>query len=112
MTATYQRLATICREHSITPVWIFLPMVRWQTQLSQADEGRRFASAAGIHTIVLDRAYDDRTVDELKVSAVDFHPNQLGHRLVARRLIEKLKQDADTIGLPSEFRDVSVPPKP
>jgi hypothetical protein len=89
---TYGRIAAICKEEGIKPLWVFLPLVRAQNQLLLAEETGVIARAAGIETIVLDNAYGAHSPEELRVSEQDYHPNELGHRMIAKRLGEKLKE--------------------
>jgi hypothetical protein len=105
---TYRRMAAFCKEQNITPVWIFLPLVRTHNLLSEAEEGQRFASAAGFHTIILDKPYGGLDPEIIKVSESDYHPNALGHRFVAQRLLEKMKLGRTTLGLPAKID--AVPP--
>jgi len=105
---TYRRMGDFCRERGITPVWIFLPLVRTHNLLSEAGEGQRFARAAGFHTLVLDKPYGGLDPERIKVTESDYHPNELGHRFVARRLLEILRDQRAELGLPEKLE--RVPP--
>ena len=110
MEKTYARLAEVCAGQGIRPVWVFLPMLRTAKQTSLAEEGLAYARRAGIETLVLEDVYGDLTIPELSVSDVDFHPNPLGHRLIARALLIAMQEKAEAIGLPPEIGEI-VPPE-
>ena len=110
MRETYEGIAEVCKANDITPVWVFTPMTRSQGNPSAAAlEGGRFAREAGLVTIVLDDAYGGRPLAEITISEADLHPNALGHRLLARRLIEKLKEHKTDLGLPDKIDAVELP---
>ncbi len=85
----YGRIAEVCGEHGITPVWIYLANTRTRS-LELAEEGRRHAGEAGLVTLVLDNAYGGMAPEKVALSKSDSHPNETGHRLVAERLYEEL----------------------
>ena len=87
----YERVADLAREHDITPVWVYLPLIN-DRHLSPADEGRAAAEAAGIKTVELHGVYGDYSIEELWVERADFHPNALGHRMIAARMVEVLRE--------------------
>lgn len=91
MSFIYERFASVAKANNITPVWVYLPMITSIGRIDFADEGRAYAQAAGIKTVELHGVFGDHTVEELQVSETDQHPNQLGHRLIAKRLIQVLE---------------------
>ena len=108
MAFTYSRIAELCAEKGIKPVWVYLPMITSQHREDLADPGRAYAKAAGIETLELHGCFEGKGLDELKVSEVDHHPNQLGHQLIAKRFLKALKDEREKLGLPESLE--AVPP--
>jgi len=96
---TYRRVAEVCRENNIKPVWVFLPSTRTRGT-EQSEEGRRYAEEAGLMTIVLDDAYGDHPWEKLIVSEDDTHPNELGHQTIADSLFRKLREHHGELDMP------------
>jgi hypothetical protein len=92
----------VCRERGITPVWVYLPMISSVHREDLADPGRGYAEAAGMKTMELHKCYGGMGLEELKVSDVDHHPNQRGHRLIAARLLEAMRES----GIPPGLEDI------
>ena len=89
MSWTYETIAEMCAEKGVTPVWIYLANTRTRS-IELAEEAKRYASEAGLVTIVLDQAYGSYPPEKVALSESDSHPNELGHKLIADRLFEKL----------------------
>jgi hypothetical protein len=89
---TYRRIAGLCRQRGILPVWVFLPLV---TEGQQPDPGLfRLAEEAGFLLVDLSGIYEQHDVRALRMSEWDFHPNVAGNRLIASRLYEALLAQA------------------
>ena len=96
---TYGRIAELCAERGIRPVWVYLANTRTRGLLG-AEEGRRFAEEAGLSTIILDGAYGGLPWQDVALNEADTHPNQLGHEMIAKRLYEKIREHREEVGLP------------
>jgi hypothetical protein len=86
----YRFIAERTKESGAIPIWVFLPQLTrgsWQEETQPAIE---LAEAAGFSIINLDGVFDERTAEELQVAEWDAHPNALGHRLIAERLVREL----------------------
>ena len=59
--------------------------------------------ASDCATIVVDNAYGGLKPAEIKISPDDYHPNEIGHRHVARRLLERMKEQREELGLPAQI---------
>jgi hypothetical protein len=90
---TYQAIASICRDHEIVPVWVFMPIT--YERLVDADIAGHMATAeaAGFVVLSLRDVYEEYEPDELYVAAWDDHPNAFAHKLVADRLYEMIKNE-------------------
>ena len=86
----YQRTVELCKERSILPVWIYLPMVHEEEDFAEV---ARSAREAGFITLDLSRVYDGHNARSLQVSKSDTHPNVRGHQLIAERFYEHLMAD-------------------
>jgi hypothetical protein len=95
----FGRIAEVCRERAIKPVWVFLPNTRTRS-IELGEEARRYAEEAGLMTIMLDDAYSDIPWERLVVSEADTHPNELGHRAIAASLFKKMRACHRELGMP------------
>jgi len=109
MRKAYSRLAEVCKEKGIKPVWVYLPMTASAEQKTLSEEGRAYAEEAGIETLVLEDVYGGLGLVELRVSKDDNHPNQRGHRFVAKALLRAMKSKRKEIGLPAGIDSVPLP---
>ena len=104
----YGKMAKICEERGIEPVWVFLPLLRTQNALEASEVNAPIVREAGFETLVLDGAYGGLKPDDIKISRNDFHPNDLGHRHITKRLLERMKEKRVDLGLPARID--AVPP--
>ena len=108
MRFAYTNMKKICDERDIKPVWVFLPLVRTKNVIEASAQNAALVREAGFETLVLDKAYGGLAPDDIKISENDFHPNDIGHRHVAKRLLERMQENRAQLGLPEKFD--SVPP--
>lgn len=88
---TYARIIADCREHSIVPVWVDLPMPG-QFEIPGAPElAHDLAQQAGFPILDLTHWADGYELAEVKLHADAHHANAKGHRLIAERLLEELR---------------------
>ncbi|MGQ0721342.1 MAG: hypothetical protein ACT4PE_07175 [Candidatus Eiseniibacteriota bacterium] len=86
-----RRLADLCREHGILPIWICVPAEAGQGRTPDVDVLVRMAEEAGFVTLDLTGVYGTTSPDVLRVAPWDMHPNALGHRLLADGMYEALR---------------------
>jgi hypothetical protein len=94
-----QRMASICRENDVLPVWIGIPSEAGE---DQSEEGRRLAEAAreaGFVAIDLSDVFGQVGPEELRVAPWDMHPNALGHRMIADGIWDALRAHAAEVPL-------------
>ncbi len=89
---TYSRVVKLSQERGITPIWIFMPTL--ETALSPEEIARltRLAEEAGFIIVSLADLYENQNVDTLAVAEWDLHPNAKGHKLIADRLYDLLRE--------------------
>ena len=91
----YKEIVENCLERNISPVWVFLPQVnsgRWEETVAQTEAEAR---SAGFTTINLLEVYADHPIEKIQLTESDFHPNALGHQLVAEHLFEELNKNPE-----------------
>lgn len=91
---SYRLLLERCRQHAITPVWVYWPPIaRREASGEEKDLVKAMVRDMGYHILDLEGIYDAYAEKELTVSRFDMHPNALGHRLFAEALWRSLKSD-------------------
>ena len=103
MEFAYANMKKICDDRGIRAVWVYYPLVRTKRVLEAAEINAPTVRAAGFETLVLDDAYGGLDPDEIKISENDFHPNEIGHRHVAKRLLERMREKRAALELPERF---------
>ena len=90
---TYRRMVEVSMEKGVTPIWIILQTL--ETQFSEPEVSKLIQLAEEANFIVLNLSdiYEDQEVDKLIVAEWDKHPNAQGHKLIAERLYEALRQE-------------------
>jgi D-alanyl-lipoteichoic acid acyltransferase DltB (MBOAT superfamily) len=90
---TYQAIASMCRDHEIVPVWVFMPITYERLEDADITGHMTTAEAAGFIELSLRDVYDGHQPDELYVAAWDDHPNAVAHKLIADRLYAVIKKE-------------------
>ena len=103
----YCRIVEDCRQQGVLPVWICLPSEPGKDYPAKTAGLLRLAKQAGFMVLDLTDVYDNQDGFSLQVSAWDKHPNSIGHRLIADRLFEELRQREGKIF--SEFPAATLP---
>lgn len=86
-------MVEVSMEKGVTPIWIILQTL--ETQFSEPEVSKLIQLAEEANFIVLNLSdiYEDQEVDKLIVAEWDKHPNAQGHKLIAERLYEALRQE-------------------
>ena len=92
----YRQIVQDCREHSIVPVFFYLPNLKPLGDEETADH-LRLASEAGFKVVNLSGVFDGYDERTLHRNDWDFHPNTQGHAIIADRLYETLKKNPDLL---------------
>ncbi len=83
----YSTMVSDCKDRGVPIIWVLIPRVGRPSDAPDQRALFQRARAAGFSCVVdVTGAYDGLGADGLAVSALDFHPNALGHTLLARRL--------------------------
>lgn len=91
MTRYYQAIADHCRAAGVRPVWIFLPGLEREPAPEAKAVLFRAAQAAHFTIIDLSSVYEGQDKAKLTILAGDYHPNVMGHRLIAKTLLQALE---------------------
>jgi lysophospholipase L1-like esterase len=86
----YQIMADRSRAAGVAPVWMYLPGLDRVPDPADREILVSAARDAGFTIVDLSGVYEGRPRKEVTVAEYDFHPNALGHRLVAQRLLDEL----------------------
>ncbi len=88
----YATMARDCQERGVPIIWVLIPRVGRPGDAAEKRALLQTARAAGFSCVVdATGAYDGFEAARLAVSPLDFHPNALGHALLARRLDDALR---------------------
>lgn len=91
--ALYRDLVKDCRQRGIVPVWVYVPMPGVAEAPARQEGFVRLAREAGFEVVDLTDWADGRRAAEVRRGQADqYHPNALGHRLIAERLDTALQQ--------------------
>jgi D-alanyl-lipoteichoic acid acyltransferase DltB (MBOAT superfamily) len=86
----YGKIVDACLRHDAVPLNVFLPKIR-QIEMTRLDrELIELAEETCFQTIILEDVYGDWDSAAIRVAPWDFHPNALGHRLIADNLFDHL----------------------
>ncbi|MFO0843087.1 MAG: hypothetical protein U0797_11945 [Gemmataceae bacterium] len=87
----YRDLARECRQRGIVPVWVSLPMPGVTDAPARQDGLARLAGKAGFEVVDLTGWEGDHRPADVKREGDQYHPNALGHRLIAERIDRALR---------------------
>lgn len=91
------RLVRICRDRKIQPTFVLLPMAAGKSGNQPTPREVQVAADAGFTVFNLQGVYDEVDEHSLWIAEWDAHPNALGHRLVAERMIALIRQSQPKI---------------
>lgn len=89
----YRDLVAECRERGILLVWIYLPMPGVVEVPVRSAEFVALAQEAGFVVLNLADWADGYPPAQVKLGDSDHHANALGHRIIAERLVQVLRQN-------------------
>ena len=96
LAGVYRRVVADCRAKGARSAWLLLPRVGKPTALGDRIRLVALARSAGFdHVVDLSDAFDGLDPSTLAIGPDDFHPNALGHALLARRLEASLDLGGD-----------------
>jgi hypothetical protein len=90
-------IVDLCRRHQMHPVYVHMPLTPESRNDVDETPYVELARRAGFVTLDLTGVYDGYTRDAVWVAEWDAHPNEFGHRLVAGRLFELIRQNQAAI---------------
>lgn len=86
----YRQIASRCVSSGIRPVWMFLPAPHLER--NKIGYLKQLAQDAGFQAFDFSNVFANHDLSRLTVSEVDYHPNPQGHRVLADRLYEVLRE--------------------
>lgn len=98
VTWSYRRIAQLCREQGVPLVGIAFS----EPGDARADQLLKIAALAadaGIPVLTLGPVYSGHSLDSVTLRSTDLHLSALGHRLVADRLYQLIRDNARTLKL-------------
>lgn len=87
---TYSRFVTTCKKRGVRPLWVLVPTLEMRGQPGEIAWLSGIAKKAGFETIELFGLYDGHDTFSTRIADWDYHPNELGHQLIADRLYQEL----------------------
>jgi hypothetical protein len=88
----YSAMAEDCRTRGVPIIWVLIPRVGRTSDAADQHALLQTARAAGFARVIdATSTYDGLDATSLAVSPLDFHPNALGHALLARQLDSALR---------------------
>jgi hypothetical protein len=88
----YRELVAQCHRRGVLPVWVYLPMPGIRQTPKGANAIVSVAREAGFQVIDLSDWSAGYAPADLKLGGADYHPNALGHRLIAERLFAEFQK--------------------
>jgi hypothetical protein len=85
----YRQMVSRCLSNGIRPVWMFLPAPH--VERNRLGYLKELAQDAGFQAFDFSDVFVGHDLSRLKVSEVDYHPNAVGHRVLADRLYDVLR---------------------
>jgi hypothetical protein len=96
--AVYRDLVAECRRRGILAVWVYVPMPGVAEPGGLGAELVQVAERAGFVVVDLSDWAVGRRPADVKLSDADHHPNALGQRLIADRLLDAAVRRPDLLG--------------
>ncbi len=97
---TFRRFVATCRANGVRPLWVFLPTLEMTGKPKDVAWLTTLAREAGCDVIELFDVYDGQDLLEIRLADWDYHPNLLGHRIIADRLFQELTARPELLRAP------------
>ncbi len=95
----YGEMVARCREQGIHPVWVLLPRPKENSTRAEIEWQSDLARKAGFTVLELKDPYRGHRAEQLTIAEWDYHPNALGHRLIAESLYDLLEKNESDLKL-------------
>lgn len=98
---SFNGIVAACRSQDVLPVLVYVPNTNEIEQLDQQQSAKliRFAEEAGFIVLNLDGAFQGYKEESIRLAPWDWHLSTIGHQLVADRLYQEMKDNAQVLGL-------------
>lgn len=97
---SYEGMVEAARDGGAVPVWVFVPRVKGENDPHEVRREAELARRVGFRVLSLADVYDGYASSDLWIAPWDDHPNELGHRLIARALLEEIRADPTLLDRP------------
>lgn len=94
----YESFVEVCRQKGVTPVWVFLPAMKGDLRAEQLPALKRLADESDFVIVDLSDVYGDYDSPDITLAEWDYHPNELGHRLISDLMYKLIVDDAAASG--------------
>ena len=95
----YAQIVADSQQQGFLPVWILLPRIVGVDEPEESAHLIELAKEAGFVVLDLQDVYWPENAESLRLEPWDWHPNPIGHQMIADRLYEMLVANQDTIPL-------------
>jgi len=88
----YDRFVAACRQHGITPIWLYIPEVTGddESRTERFIQVEAMARRSGFAILDFSRVFADQSVDAVRIGSWDNHPNARGHAILAEQIYARL----------------------
>jgi hypothetical protein len=97
VSGVYRHLVGECRRRGVLPVWVYLPIPGVVQDDGRSGELARLAADAGFVVVDLGEWAAGFRDADVRVGQADPHANAQGHRLIADRLMEVMRQRPEVL---------------
>jgi hypothetical protein len=95
----YEQIMADSERQGILPIWILLPRIVGVDEAEESVHAIQLAQDAGFIVLDLQDVYGTEDIEVIRLESWDWHPNALGHQMIADRLYTLLQQHRDLITL-------------
>ena len=100
----YEQIMAESERQGILPIWILLPRIVGVDEVEESAHAIQQARDAGFIILDLHDVYGTGNIEAIRLESWDWHPNALGHQMIAEKLYQLLQQHNDLIALQPQNR--------
>ena len=95
----YEREVQAILSQGAVPVFVFLPLIDSEFPEEELKKLTGLALEAGARVVVLEDVYGSYSLEQLRITEWDNHPNAMGHEMIGDKLYQVLRDNDDALGL-------------
>jgi hypothetical protein len=100
----YDREVEAIRSQGAVPVFVFLPLIDSEFPKDELKKLKLLALQAGALIVVLEDVYGSYSLEQLRITEWDNHPNAMGHKMIGDKLYQGLRDNDDALGLAGDVQ--------